>query len=63
MTMQPEGETIRKAVKWVSEEMAYSPGRTRAQLVEEACVRFDLTPKDAEFLSRFLAEREGGEGA
>jgi len=53
--VQPEGEDIRKAVKWVSEEQRHNPGRgTEESLVEAACVKFDLSPLDAEFLSRFV---------
>ncbi len=52
--VQPEGEDIRKAVKWVSEEQRHNPGRGTESLVEEACVKFDLSPLDAEFLSRFV---------
>ena len=55
-TIQPKGEDLRKAVKWISEERKYNPEAKPAKLVEEACLKFDLSPKDAEFLTRFVLE-------
>jgi len=49
----PEGTNVRKAVQWISKER--EEGKTPLPtLVEQACVRFNLSPKDAEFLSRFF---------
>ena len=58
MGIQPDGEEIRKAVKWVSEERKYNPGKTINNLVEEACLKFDLSPKEADFLGRTLLEEK-----
>ena len=55
-TVQPEGEDLRKAVKWISEERKYNPQATSAKLIEEACLKFDLSPMDAEYLSKFLKQ-------
>jgi hypothetical protein len=52
-TVQPEGEDLRKAVKWLSEEHKYNPDKKYAKLIEEACLRFNLSPKDAEYLAKF----------
>lgn len=57
MSIQPEGENLRKAVKWISETLKYEPGKSRAKLVEEACLKFDLTPIDTEYLSNFLKNK------
>ena len=57
MSIQPEGEDLRKAVKWVSEERAYNPAARLNQLIESACMKFNLSPKDAEFLARFVREQ------
>jgi hypothetical protein len=56
MSIQPEGEALRKATKWISEQRKYHPGKRSDELVEAACLKFNLTPKEAEFLSRFLKE-------
>ncbi len=51
----PEGTSLRKAVQWISKmrEEGKTPLPT---LVDQACMRFNLSPKDAEFLSRFFNE-------
>ena len=56
MSIQPEGEELRRAVKWVSEERAYNPSLSLNRLIESACLKFDLSPKDAEFLGRLVRE-------
>lgn len=53
-TVQPEEEKIRRATKWLIEERKYSPDISPSKLIEEACMKFDLSPKDAEFLQRFI---------
>ena len=57
MNIQPEGEHIRKAVKWISEERQYNPGKTSDELVRDACIKFDLTPVDEEYLIRLLIDQ------
>jgi hypothetical protein len=57
-TVQPEGEDLRKAVKWISEERKYNPGQKLAALIEEACMKFDLSPMDAEYLFRFIQHQK-----
>jgi len=56
MTIQPEGEEIRKAVKWVSDQRKFEPGKELNKIIEEACIKFDLSPKEADFLRRFLID-------
>lgn len=56
MGIHPESEGIRKAVKWVSEERKYSPEKSLNKLIEEASLKFDLSPGDTEFLTRFVKE-------
>ncbi len=46
----PHGEGIRRALRWLDERVKEAPAAPRAKLVEEAAVRFDLTPLEAEFL-------------
>jgi hypothetical protein len=58
MSIQPNGEDLRKAVKWVSEERQFNPGKELKTIIEEACMKFDLSPKDANFLLRQLLEKE-----
>jgi len=58
MTIQPEGEDLRKATQWISDERLNEPGASLSRLIEEACVKFDLAPKDAEFLMRFFSQTQ-----
>jgi hypothetical protein len=57
MTIQPEGEDLRKATKWISDKRLHKPGASLSGLIEQACVKFDLAPKDAEFLMRFFTQK------
>ncbi|HUJ28881.1 MAG TPA: hypothetical protein VLW85_22830 [Myxococcales bacterium] len=46
----PQGEPLRRAVRWLSDRRLADPGAQPATLVEEASVRFDLTPLEEQFL-------------
>ena len=53
-TIQPDGEMIRKAVKWISEERQTDQSKKHQQMIEEAAIRFNLSPMEVEYLSNFL---------
>jgi hypothetical protein len=53
----PDGDDIRRAVKWVSGHIQEEPGRPVQPLVQEAIFKFDLSPRDAEFLIMFFSQR------
>lgn len=50
---------IKQAIRWLDEQLREQPSADRLKLVDEASRRFDLTPLDADFLIRHLAERRG----
>ena len=52
MTIQPEGESLRKAVKWIAEEEKAGSRKSRQELMQAACLKFNLTPMEAEYLAR-----------
>ena len=55
----PVGEApIKQAIQWIDEQLRDNPQADRTKLVDEASRRFDLTPLDADFLWRFLADRQ-----
>lgn len=55
MSVQPKKEDLRKAVKWISEVKQHEkPEAKHQELVEQAALKFDLSPSDTEFLYRFL---------
>ena len=53
----PEGEELRRAVKWISGNLQENPGQPVQPLVNEAIFKFDLSPRDAEFLIRFYSKK------
>jgi hypothetical protein len=61
-TVMPEGEAIRRAIKWVSAELQEHPEKSPKDLVNSAVTRFDLSPKDADFLIQFYAKSKTGPG-
>lgn len=46
----PDGELLRRAVLWVNEQ-----GQCTPKILEEACIRYNLSPNDEEFLLRTFA--------
>ncbi len=54
----PDGEDLRRAVKWISGHLQEDPDQPVQPLVREAIFKFDLSPKDAEFLIGFFRERK-----
>jgi hypothetical protein len=54
----PEGEDLRRAVKWISANLQEGADKTIQKLVEEAIFKFDLSPKDADFLMDFFSQRK-----
>jgi hypothetical protein len=57
-TIQPEGELIRKAVKWISGERQSDPSANLQKLIEDAALKFNLSPVEVEYLFNFLREIE-----
>ena len=52
----PTGEALRRAVRYVSDQLREDADRPLLSLVDEASQRFDLTPKQAEYLIHFYRE-------
>ena len=49
-------EQVRRAVKWISENLKESPEQSLKNLINEAILRFDLSPFDSELLINFYRE-------
>lgn len=56
-TIMPEGESVKKAIRWVSERIQEEPQRSVKSIINEAILRFDLSPKDSEFLIKFYQSK------
>ena len=48
--LTPEGDALRRALRWLDERVKEEPKLERSKLVGEAAVRFDLSPVEEEFL-------------
>jgi hypothetical protein len=58
MSMQPQGDDLRKAVKWIADMLQDNNKKPVMKLIEEAALKFDLAPKDQEFLIRTYIKKE-----
>jgi hypothetical protein len=58
-TIQPKGEKLRQAVKWISEKRKDDENCSVYRLIEEASLRFNLSPKEEDFLRAFYCENFG----
>ena len=56
-TIMPQGELLRRAVKWIDEQRELT-GKPVGALIDAAAMQFNLSPKDATFLNGFFKERE-----
>ena len=54
-SLLPEGENLRRAIQWIGEQHKYD-----AKTIEAACVQFDLTPIEEEFVIRHFQENAPG---
>lgn len=61
-TVMPEGEAIRRAIKWISAELDEHPDQAAQKLVNEAVLRFDLSPREGEFLMDFYRKAKADSG-
>ena len=55
-TLMPKGEKIRKAVRWISEMLKDNADKTPSDMIPVASEKFNLSPKEEEFLVSFYSE-------
>jgi hypothetical protein len=55
-TIMPHGEEIRKAVKWISDMRSEESSADPQKLLTEACLKFNLSPLEAEYLAKWVKE-------
>lgn len=58
-----EGEALRRAVRWISERRRDAPTLPLWRVIDEASVRFDLTPAEEQFLLQNWSEVEASGAA
>lgn len=54
-SLLPHGEDLRRAIRWLGEHHQHD-----LRAIEEASLRFDLSPLDEEFLIRHCREQAPG---
>jgi hypothetical protein len=54
--IQPKGEKVRQAIRWISQERMESEKKSPMVLIQEAALKFNLSPKEEEFLRNFYQE-------
>jgi hypothetical protein len=57
-TIMPQGDEIRKAVKWISEMRAENSSLSHLELLEQAGLKFNLSPVEEEFLAKWIKEED-----
>lgn len=52
-TVIPDSEQLKRAVRWISEQLKEDEQLSKQKLINEAISRFDLNPKQSMFLLSF----------
>lgn len=58
MTVVPESSALKKALIWASEARRDHPAKGLLALLDEAGMRFNLSPNDSDALLRLLTTEE-----
>ena len=53
-TIIPQSETLREALRWIAAERSTYPARPVPRIIEDAALRFDLSPGQQEWLRAIL---------
>ena len=59
--LQPTGDKMRRVVLWISETVQANPQKKRMAILREAEIKFDLSPRECEFIETKLNEVAGEE--
>lgn len=56
--LAPEGDSLRKAIRWIDEAHRDNPEKKLLSLIDQAGMTFNLSPKDTDFLVRFYTKKD-----
>jgi hypothetical protein len=56
-TIQPKGEKVRQAVRWISAERLEDDNRAFTILIAEAARKYNLSPMEEEYLRAFYRDK------
>jgi hypothetical protein len=54
-TVMPQSELMRSAIRFIAEERE-GKGKSMEKLLEEASMRFNLSPKECDYLKQFCSD-------
>ena len=57
-SIMPESELVRRAAAWICDEREAKPGKTVHALLDEAGMRYNLSPLDQRMLAGLFADDE-----
>lgn len=57
-TIVPKGENIKRALKWISDNRVDDEKKPISRLIQEAGLKFNLSPKEEAFLVNFYKENK-----
>ena len=57
-TIIPKGENIRRALKWISDNQLDDNKKPLSRLIQEAGLRFNLSPNEEAYLENFYKEKK-----
>ena len=57
-TVVPKGEAIRQALKWISDNRLVDEKKSISLLIQEAGLKFNLSPNEEVFLVNFYKENK-----
>jgi hypothetical protein len=63
MSLYPEGENARRAVRWISDRLLEDDSQPVMALVHRAIARFDMSPKEGQELIAFYRKTSPGRDA
>ena len=55
--LEKHGDNVTHAINYIDEQLKAKQGKSIQALISEAGARFNLTPKDEEYLHRLFKER------
>ena len=56
-TIHPPGDKLQKAIKEFCEVLEETPGIDRRRLLEKVVIKYDLSPKEGDFLERHCIDK------
>lgn len=57
-TIIPEGDAVKKAIRWIDQAKSDNPQKKLIALMDEAGMKFNLSPKDSDFLFRLYTKKD-----